>query len=47
MKFVLINQIQIRIQNKEQILNDLDKLGINSATLFPDIDNVARYLKSL
>jgi FRG domain. len=46
-KFGLINQIQVRIQNKEQILNDLDKLGINSATLFPDIDNVARYLKSL
>lgn len=46
-KFDLIGNIQLRIRNKEQILKDLDKLGINSATLFPDIDNVARYLKSL
>lgn len=46
-KFDLISKIQIRIRNKEQILKDLDKLGINSATLFPEIDNVASYLKSL
>ncbi len=46
-KFDLISKIQLRIRNKEQILKDLDKLGINSATLFPEIDNVAMYLKSL
>ncbi len=46
-KFNLISKIQLRIRNKEQILKDLDKLGINSATLFPEIDNVAMYLKSL
>lgn len=46
-KFNLISNIRLRIQNKEQILKDLDKLGINNATLFPDIDNVAKYLKSL
>ena len=46
-KFDLISNIRLRIQNKEQILKDLDKLGINSATLFPEIDNVAMYLKSL
>lgn len=46
-KFDLISKIQLRICNKEQILKDLDKLGINSATLFPEIDNVAMYLKNL
>ena len=46
-KFDLISKIQLRIGNKEQILKELDKLGINSATLFPEIDNVANYLKSL
>lgn len=46
-KFELISKIQLRIRNKKQILKDLDKLGINSATLFPEIDNVAMYLKSL
>lgn len=46
-KFDLISKIHLRIRNKEQILIDLDKLGINSATLFPEIDNVASYLKSL
>lgn len=46
-KFEAISKIQLRIQNKEQILKELDKLGINSATLFPEIDNVAGYLKSL
>lgn len=30
--------------NMKNILDDLDKLGINEATLFPEIDNVAHYL---
>lgn len=31
--------------NMKKILEDLDKLGINEATLFPEIDNVAHYLQ--
>ena len=30
--------------NMKSILDDLDKLGINEATLFPEVDNVAHYL---
>lgn len=32
--------------DKKLILKDLDTLGINEATLFPELDNQARYLKS-
>ena len=31
--------------NMKGILADLDKLGINEATLFPEVDNVAHYLQ--
>ena len=31
---------------KKRILKQLDKLGINEATLFPELDNQARYLKN-
>ena len=31
--------------NMKNILDDLDKLGINEATLFPEVDNVAHYLQ--
>lgn len=30
--------------NMKSILDDLNKLGINEATLFPEVDNVAHYL---
>jgi len=37
---------RIRIENQKGILKELDKIGINEATLFPEIDKVAEYLKS-
>ena len=33
------------IKEKEKILQELDTLSINRATLFPEIDDVAEYLK--
>ena len=35
----------IKIQNREQILDELDGIGINEASLFPEVDKVAGYLK--
>ena len=37
---------ELRIQNQEGILKELDMLGINESTLFPEVDKVASYLKS-
>lgn len=37
---------EILISNKEEILNDLEELGINKTTLFPEVEGVAEYLKS-
>lgn len=36
---------KIIVKNKESILDELDKIGINEATLFPEVDKVANYLK--
>lgn len=36
---------KIEITNKDRILEELDMLGINEATLFPEMDKVADYLK--
>ncbi len=33
------------IGNKHSILEELDSLSINKSTLFPEIDNVAAYIK--
>lgn len=38
--------MKFEITNKKKILNELDTLGINEATLFPEIDKVAHYLKN-
>ncbi|NCA67347.1 MAG: hypothetical protein EOM87_04715 [Clostridia bacterium] len=42
---------EIQISSKagvmENILAELDRLGINEATLFPEIDKVANYLKQM
>lgn len=37
---------EILIQNQQGILKELDMLGINEATLFPELDKVAHYLKT-
>lgn len=38
--------VKLKIQNQEGILRELDMLGVNEATLFPEVDKVANYLKS-
>lgn len=35
----------IKIKNKEKILKELDAIGINQSKLFPDPDNIAKYMK--
>lgn len=35
----------IKKEYRTQIKNDLDRLGINCASLFPDLDGLCRYLK--
>lgn len=37
---------KIIITNKKKILEELDKIGINQVTLFPEIDKIADYLKN-
>lgn len=34
----------IEVENKEEILQELDAVGINEASLFPEVDKVAGYL---
>lgn len=38
---------EIHIRNQSEILKELDTLGINEATLFPEIDKIAHYLKEV
>lgn len=38
-------KIIVLVNNKQEILNDLDFYYINQAKLFPEIDNVSQYLK--
>ena len=42
---LLGKKIIIDHKSKEDILNELDILGINKSTLFPEIDKVAEYIK--
>ena len=37
--------LSIDMRYKKQLLDDLDALGINESTLFPEIENQAKYLK--
>ena len=39
------DRIIIKSSEKEVVLKELDKLGINESTLFPEIDKVADYIK--
>ena len=34
----------LEIHNKNEILNQLDKIGVSRKSLFPDVDNIAQYL---
>jgi len=36
--------VRIAVQEKEKILNELDKLNINERTIFPFIENTAKYV---
>lgn len=38
---------KIDAESKENIANDLDTLGFNESTLFPELENQAKYLKQL
>lgn len=38
---------ELYISNQDKILKELDAVGINEATLFPEVDKVAGYLKNL
>ena len=38
-------RIIILVKNKDKILKELDKISINDATLFPEIESVANYIK--
>ena len=37
---------KISVQNQQNILRELDILGINEASLFPEVDKMAEYLKA-
>ena len=36
----------IYVHNQQSVLRELDLLGINEASLFPEVDKMAEYLKS-
>lgn len=38
---------RINITNKSKILKQLDQIGINEASLFPELEHVSNYLKSV
>lgn len=40
-----IIRFKIKHEDKETILRELDLLGINEATIYPDIENSAKYIK--
>ncbi len=42
-----MTKIYIDIEEKERIIRELDYLGINEATLFPEMDHVSNYLVDL
>lgn len=46
-KIKMLNHVVIGIRNREVILKELEQLGIHQASLFPEIDKVANYLKEM
>lgn len=45
-KLNLLSPFTIKITNKKELLKELDFLGINEASLFPDLDHISSYLKN-
>lgn len=45
-KLLDLVDIRIKVTNQEQIIDELDSIGVNEASLFPEVDKVADYLKS-
>ena len=41
----IIPDFEVTIANKEEILSDLDHLGINEKFIFNDYDHIASYIK--
>lgn len=41
----LVERIEVRPEDKQRILDHLEFVGINQATLFPEVDKVADYLR--
>lgn len=44
-KLLAIKHTSIKVKNQEKILKELSVMGINEASLFPEVDKVANYLK--
>ena len=44
-KLETLAHMSIKIKNKERILKELSVLGIHEASLFPEVDKVANFLK--
>lgn len=42
----LLHEIAIDAHSKKRILNALERIGINEATLFPEVDKIANYLRN-
>lgn len=38
-------EYEITVKNKKQILKELDNIGINKKFIYPDADNIARYIR--
>lgn len=41
---IKIEKIPIHAKSKPKILKELDKLGVNEKTMFPEIERAARYI---
>lgn len=42
----MVREIIINSESKEDLLNTLERIGINEATLFPEVDKIANYLRN-
>ncbi len=45
MKQAIIPDFKVTIRNKQEILEDLDHLGINEKFIFNDYDHIASYIR--